>query len=59
MSLPRRTPKLAGFLLRREERRLWGRERVLVQSYSPELAAGQLAGVNQHLAKARRLLDEL
>ena len=53
------SPKLGGFLLQREERRLWSRDRVLVQSYSPELAAGQLGGVQQHLAKAKARLAEL
>ncbi len=50
---------LAGFLWQREERLLWGRERVLVQSWSPELAAGQEAGVRQHLAKAEGKLAAL
>ncbi len=51
--------RLAGYLLRREERELWGRRRVVVQSWSPTLAAGQEAGVRQHLAKAERRLQDL
>ena len=50
---------LAGFSWYREERVLWGRQRTMLQSYSPTLAAGQEAGVRQHLAKAERLLQEL
>lgn len=50
---------LAGFLWYREQRMLWGQQRTMLQSYSPTLAAGQEAGVRQHLAKAERLLKEL
>ena len=50
---------LEGYLWQREERQLWGRSRVLVQSWSPELAAGQEAGLRQHLAKAERRLQAL
>lgn len=50
---------LKGFLLQRLERKIWGRQRVVVQSWSPNLAQGQEAGVAQHLAKAERKLSEL
>ena len=48
-----------GFLLQRVEREIWKRQRVVVQSWSPALAAGQEAGVRQHLAKAERKLRDL
>jgi transposase len=41
------------------EREIWNRQRVVVQSWSPALAAGQEAGVRQHLAKAERKLRDL
>jgi len=50
---------LQGFLLQRVEREIWERQRVVVQSWSPTLAAGQEAGVRQHLAKAERKLRDL
>ncbi len=50
---------LPGFLCHREERPLWGRERVVVQSYSPSLARGQEAGLRQHLKKAEAGLQAL
>jgi transposase len=50
---------LHGFGLQRVERMIWGRERVVVQSWSPNLARGQEAGVNQHLSKAERKLSDL
>jgi transposase len=51
--------RLAGSRLRRQEREIWGRRRVVVQSWSPTLAAGQEAGVRQHQAKAERRLQDL
>ena len=51
--------RLAGSRLRREEREIWGRRRMVVQSWSPTLAAGQEAGVRQHQAKAERRLQDL
>src|SRR5262245_43211327 len=45
-------PRLEGVRYRRTTRQILGRERVVVQTYSPTLAAGQLAGVQQHLNKA-------
>ncbi len=50
---------LKGLLLRRVERKIWGRQRVVVQSWSPNLAQGQEAGVLQHLGKAERKLRDL
>jgi transposase len=48
-----------GFLLWCTQREVWGRRRAVVQSWSPTLAAGQEAGVRQHLAKAERRLRDL
>jgi transposase len=50
---------LQGYRLYREEREVWHRQRVVVESWSPSLAAGQEAGVGQHLAKAERRLHDL
>ena len=50
---------LKGLLLQRVERKIWGRQRVVVQSWSPNLAKGQEAGVLQHLGKAERKLRDL
>jgi transposase len=51
--------RLKGYRLQRVEREIWKRRRVVVQSWSPELAAGQEAGVHQHLTKAERRLKDL
>lgn len=56
---PDQHPKLAGFRIWAEQRKRWGRKLLLVMSYSPELAAGQLAGVLQHQAKAIKGLQAL
>jgi transposase len=52
-------PRLEGIRHRRTQRQVMGRERVIVQTFSPSLAAGQLAGVQQHLGKALARLGEL
>jgi transposase len=52
-------PRLEGVRYQRSVRQILGRERVVVQTYSPTLAAGQLAGVQQHLTKALTRLGEL
>ncbi len=56
---PASDPRLEGIRYRRGVRRILGRERVVVQTHSPSLAAGQLAGVQQHLQKALARLTEL
>jgi transposase len=61
------TPHLAPVVLSAEEtvqayrtrRLVWGAERTLVVLVSPRLQQGQRRGVEQHLAKAVRWLDQL
>ena len=43
----------------RTTRELWGQTRTLVITFSPELQRKQIRGIEQHLAKKRRALDEL
>ena len=43
----------------RTRRLVWGTERTLVVLVSPRLQQGQRRGVEQHLAKAVRWLDQL
>jgi transposase len=43
----------------RARRRVWGAERTLVVVLSESLRAGQLRGVHQHMASAKRWLDRL
>jgi len=50
---------LTGFSWKLQQRQIWGAERTVVQSYSPVLAAGQDAGVQQHLDKALAKLQAL
>ncbi len=38
---------------------VWGQPRTLVITFSPELQRKQIRGIEQHLAKKRRALDEL
>ena len=40
-------------------REVWGKERTLVMTFSPELQRKQIRGIEQHLAKKRRALGEL
>lgn len=40
-------------------RQVWGQERTLVMTFSPELQRKQIRGIEQHLAKKRRALEEL
>jgi len=40
-------------------RKVWGQERTLVVTFSPELQRKQIRGIQQHLAKKRRALEEL
>jgi transposase len=56
---PEQHPELEGFRIWAERRKRWGRELLLVMSHSPELAAGQLAGVLQHQTKAVNDLQAL
>jgi transposase len=43
----------------RVTRQLWGQERTLVITFSPELQRKQIRGIQQHLSKKRRALEEL
>jgi transposase len=40
-------------------RQVWGQERTLVITFSPELQRKQIRGIEQHLSKKRRALEEL
>jgi transposase len=40
-------------------RKIWGAERTLLVTFSPELQRKQMRGILQHLAKKRRALEEL
>jgi len=40
-------------------RTVWGKERTLVVTFSPELKRKQIRGIEQHLGKKRRALEEL
>ena len=43
----------------RTSRPLWGEQRTLVLTFSPELQRKQIRGIEQHLGKKRRALEEL
>ena len=52
-------PRLEGIRYKVARRRILKREQVVVQTHSPTLAKGQLAGVRQHLTKALARLGDL
>lgn len=54
-----RDPLLKPTRALRLTRKVWGQERTLVITFSPELQRKQIRGIEQHLAKKRRALDEL
>lgn len=56
---PLQDPRLEPTRALRLTRQVWGRERTLVITFSPELQRKQIRGIEQHLAKKRRALDEL
>lgn len=56
---PLQDPRLKPVRALRLKRRVWGQERTLVITFSPELQRKQLRGIQQHLAKKRRTLEEL
>lgn len=56
---PLKEPRLKPVRAMRLKRRVWGQERTLVITFSPELQRKQLRGIQQHLAKKRRALEEL
>ena len=51
-----RLPPTRAFRLTRE---VWGQQRTLVLTFSPELQRKQIRGIEQHLSKKRRALQEL
>ena len=51
--------RLASTRACRLRRKVWGEERTLVVTFSPELQRKQRRGIEQHLAKRRRRLAEL
>jgi transposase len=53
------SPRLDGVRYQVSRRRILGRERLVVQTHSASLAAGQLAGLRQHLTKASARLEDL
>ncbi len=54
-----RDPRLKGTRAFRLTRRVWDQPRTLLLTFSPELQRKQIRGIQQHLAKKRRALDEL
>jgi transposase len=52
-------PRLQPTQAYRLTRKVWGAERTLLITFSPELQRKQLRGIQQHLAKKRRALEEL
>src|SRR6266550_2425282 len=56
---PLEDPRLKPTLALRLTREVWGQERTLVLTFSPELQRKQIRGIQQHLGKKRRALEEL
>ena len=54
-----RDPLLKPTRALRLRHEVWGRQRTLVVTFSPELQRKQIRGIEQHLAKKRRALDDL
>lgn len=52
-------PRLESIQTFRINRQLWGQPRTLVITFSPELQRKQIRGIQQHLTKKRRALDDL
>lgn len=52
-------PRLESIQTFRLNRQLWGQPRTLVITFSPELQRKQIRGIQQHLTKKRRALDDL
>jgi transposase len=52
-------PRLSGIHYSADQQMILRRQRLVVQTHSPTLASGQLAGLRQHLAKAQAALSEL
>jgi transposase len=56
---PLQDPLLEPVRALRLTRKVWDQERTLVITFSPELRRKQIRGIEQHLSKERRALDEL
>lgn len=56
---PLRDARLEPVRALRLSREVWGQERTLVVTFSPELQRKQIRGIEQHLGKKRRALEEL
>ena len=57
--IPLQDPRLKPTQAYRLSRKVWGVERTLLITFSPELQRKQRRGIQQHLAKKRRALEEL
>lgn len=56
---PLKDARLKSTRALRLTRQVWGQERTLVMTFSPELQRKQIRGIQQHLSKKRRALEEL
>jgi transposase len=56
---PLKDPRLKPTGALRLTRKVWEQERTLVLTFSPQLQRKQIRGIQQHLAKKRRALEEL
>lgn len=56
---PLQDPRLEPARALRLTHQVWGQERTLVITFSPELQRKQIRGIEQHLSKKRRALEEL
>ena len=52
-------PRLQPNRAYRLSRKVWGAERTLLVTFSPELQRKQMRGIQQHVAKKQRALHEL
>ncbi|MHB1575938.1 MAG: IS1634 family transposase [Candidatus Dormibacteria bacterium] len=52
-------PRLSGIRYSAGQQMILRRQRLVVQTHSPTLASGQLAGLRQHLVRAQAALSEL
>ena len=56
---PLKDPRLKPTRALRLTRKVWEQERTLLLTFSPELQRKQIRGIQQHLTKKRRALEEL
>jgi transposase len=55
---PLQEGRLKGLAILRSDQEIWGQKRTLVQLISPQLRAGQIRGLDQHLSKRLRELQQ-